>query len=119
MAALSHAYLVEETKTKKRRLVAASAPANAIAFCAKEAFTAQRVEGAVLDTLTASMTVEHVTPPKPEGGEATDGDDDNKDGGGDNGDGGTAQGAKGGSGTSTSGAAPKGKASGEGDKPGE
>lgn len=64
-----HAYLVEETKTKKRRLVAASAPANAIAFCAKAAFTAQRVEGAVLETLKATMELEHVSPPKAEEGE--------------------------------------------------
>lgn len=68
------AYLVEDTKTKKRRLVSASAPANAIAFCAKGLFTAQRVEGAVLDTLTSTMTLEHVTQPRPEGGAAEGGE---------------------------------------------
>lgn len=72
---MAHAYLVEDTKTKKRRLIEASAPANAIAFCAKDNFTAQRVEGAVLDTLVAAnMTLEHVTPPKPDGEEKSDGD---------------------------------------------
>jgi len=65
---MAHAYLVEETKTQKRRLVAASAPANAIAHCAKSAFTAQRVEGPVLDALVkGGMELEHVTQPRPEG----------------------------------------------------
>ena len=68
------AYLVEDTKTKKRRLITASAPANAIAFCAKGMFTAQRVEGAVFDTLKSTMDLEHVSPPKPEGAEGADGD---------------------------------------------
>ncbi len=66
-------YLVEETKGKKRRLIIASAPANAIAFCAKGAFTAQRVEGAVFDTLKATMELEHVSPPKVEGEPASGG----------------------------------------------
>jgi hypothetical protein len=73
------AFLVEETNGKKRRLVAASAPANAIAFCAKTMFTAQRVEGAVFDTLKATMELEHVSPPKAEE-PAGDGGEGNKPG---------------------------------------
>lgn len=119
MPAPTQAYLVEEAATKKRRLVAASAPANAIAFCAKGSFTAQRVEGAVLDTLMSTMTLEHVTQPKPEGGEEPQGDGDNGTGG----DGdkpkepATGQGAKGGSGNAKN--DPANKGSGGTDKPGE
>lgn len=78
---MAFAYLVQDTKSKKTRLIEASAPANAIAFCAKDAFTAQRVEGAVLDALKTQMTLEHVSPPKPEGGEAAGGTGDAKNGG--------------------------------------
>lgn len=76
------AYLVEETKSKKRRLIAASAPANAIAHCAKGLFKAQRVEGAVFDTLKGTMELEHVTQPRTaaEGQDGGEGGDGNKSG---------------------------------------
>jgi hypothetical protein len=57
-------YLVKDTATGKKRLVEASAPANAIAHCAKDAFSAQRVDGAVLDSLKEVFTVEAVAKPK-------------------------------------------------------
>jgi len=68
-------YLVKEVATGKKRLVEGGAPANAIAHCAKDAFTAQRVDGAVLDTLKEALTVETVAKPKvgEEGAEAGDG----------------------------------------------
>lgn len=69
---MAFAYLVEDTKTKKRRLIEAGSPANAIAFCAKGMFTAQRVEGAVLDTLKSAMEMEQVSPPKEDAGKAGD-----------------------------------------------
>ena len=67
-------YLVKETATAKKRLVEASAPANAIAHCAKDAFTAQRVDGAVLDSLKDVFTVETVAKPKVGEGEEAAGD---------------------------------------------
>ena len=56
-------YLVKETATGKKRLIEGAAPANAIAFCAKDAFTAQRVDGDVLDSLKDVYTVETIAKP--------------------------------------------------------
>jgi hypothetical protein len=67
-------YLVKEAATGKKRLVEASAPANAIAHCAKDAFTAQRVDGAVLDSLKEVFPVEAVAKPKVGEGEEPAGD---------------------------------------------
>lgn len=62
----AYTYLVEEKGKDKPRLLEAGAPATAIAHCAKDTFTAQRVEGAVLKALIGSgMKVEKITTPAP------------------------------------------------------
>lgn len=53
-------YMVKNKETGTTQLIEASSPANAIAYCAKENFTAQRVDGAVLDALKMSMAVESI-----------------------------------------------------------
>lgn len=60
-------YLVKEVATGKKRMIEASAPANAVAHCAKDLFSAQRVEGAVLDSLKELIPVETIAKPKVEG----------------------------------------------------
>lgn len=50
-------YLVTNAGTKEKTLVEASSPAVAISHCAADLFTAQRVEGSVLDMLKDSLPV--------------------------------------------------------------
>lgn len=59
-------YLVTDKKTKKMHLAECSAPSVAIADAAKDLFTAQRVEGPVLDALKATpgMELRKLTKPK-------------------------------------------------------
>ena len=52
------AYLVTEKKSGKKRLIDASAPANAIAHCARDQFQAQRLEGPALAVVMDSMELE-------------------------------------------------------------
>lgn len=52
------AYLVTHKSTGKKRLIDASAPANAIAHCAKDDFQAQRLEGPALDVILDGMELE-------------------------------------------------------------
>ncbi len=68
-------YLVKETATGKKRLLETAAPANAISHCAKDLFTAQRVDGAVLDALKEVYTVETIDKPKVGEEEGSAGDD--------------------------------------------
>lgn len=52
---MAYAYLVKQKSTGKRQLLEASSPSIAIAEAAKDDFTAQRVEGEVLDMLRDSL----------------------------------------------------------------
>lgn len=55
---LEKAYLVTRKSDGTKKLIDASAPANAIAHCAKGDYQAQRVDGPVLETLMSTMEVE-------------------------------------------------------------
>lgn len=48
---MAYAYLVTDKATKKKMLVEASSPSVAVAHVAADAYTTQRVEGAVLESL--------------------------------------------------------------------
>lgn len=54
-------YLITEKPSGKKRLIEASSPANAIAFCAKDSFSAQRCDGDLLELVKGSLTVEKVS----------------------------------------------------------
>lgn len=83
---MAYFYLVADKKTGKgTHLAECSSPSVAIADAAKDMFTAQRVEGAVLDALKSTMTVrkigkdaEPATPPAGEAKEPGTGDNDGK-----------------------------------------
>lgn len=58
---MAYFYLVADKKTGKgTHLAECSSPSVAIADAAKDMFTAQRVEGAVLDALKATMDVRKI-----------------------------------------------------------